>query len=287
MRRFFIENEIGERIDLNAKNGIFLSNPTGLGINDSSEYADIGEGFYKRIEKKQPQGSIPCSLTFMKEAYKKYQEFVNWCEKCTELFLIYRPLEKDYYRKVDIQNLSKSEITLGTWMEVPSAFRCLTPWYLPAPLNLNFTSQAKSVMRYPFRYSKSLVYGSSGAGAYAADIEPLGHVPAALKIEYEGETVDPVISLKGKITGKIYGETRITGQFTESEKLIVSTAYLDSYVKKIDVDGFETDLLNDLDITTEPFFRIPLSEPTTLSIKSNGSLKGKMKAQVLYYFRSV
>jgi len=41
MRKFYIENGLGVRQALNGESGIFLSNPTGLGLSLSPTFADL------------------------------------------------------------------------------------------------------------------------------------------------------------------------------------------------------------------------------------------------------
>ena len=138
MRKFYLENELGERKPLNGEDGIFLTDPAGLGVSYGNSYADLGAGFFRRVEEKLPQGVIPCSLTFMRGAYEKYKDFADWALRAETLYLVYKPLNVAYYRRVELSYLTKTEITSGTWMEIPTAFVCLTPWYTPAPLVLNF-----------------------------------------------------------------------------------------------------------------------------------------------------
>lgn len=287
MRKFYLRNEAGAEVPLNGEERIFFSDPAGLGISYSSAYADIGSGFFKNTEKKLPQTTIPGTLTFMKTAYTRYQEFINWAEAAQELYLIYKPLSEEYWRRVELSYLTKTELSAGTWMQVPAEFTCLTPWYIPSPLNLAFETESENVMTYEFTYDDALIYGSGSAGEYSTMISAKGHVPAALVMEYSGAAVNPVISLTGVVSGKVIGMCRIRGEFSTTDKIILSTQYGDSYVKKISADGTETDLIDAVDITTEPFFRVPLSEPCELNFSDDGALNGTAAAQAFFYYGSV
>lgn len=287
MRKFYLKNETGAEVPLNGEEKIFFSDPSGLGVSYSSSYADIGSGFFKNTEKKYQQGTIPGTLTFMRTAYEKYLEFINWIEAAQELYLIYRPQTTEYWRRVELSYLTKTELTAGTWMQVPAEFICLTPWYIPSPLNLAFESEPDNVMTYDYTYDDNLIYGSGSAGEYSAAITAKGHVPAALLVEYTGVAVDPVISLTGIVSGKVYGECRISGELEATDKLVLSTEYRDSYIKKISADGTETDLLDAIDITAEPFFRVPLEEPCELSFTADSILSGTAAAQAFFYYGSV
>lgn len=288
MRKFYIENELGDRRDLNGKDGIFLSDPAGLGVSYGSSYADLGAGFFRRVEEKQPQGVIPCSLTFMRGAYEKYKNFADWCIRASALFLIYKPFSAEYFRRVELSYLTKTEITAGTWMEVPTAFVCLTPWYLPSPLELNFEDEGGTVMQYEYTYDDALVYGASGAGAYAVQVTAEGHDPAGLRIEYRGQISEPVLTLTGIASGKLYGKLAISAEFAADDVLEVSTEREDSYARKIAADGSVTDLIDKVDISAEaePFFTVPIGEPCILRI-SAASMSGKISAKAYFYYRTV
>lgn len=289
MRKFYIENELGERRSLNGEDGVFLSDPAGLGVSYGSSYAELGDGFFRRIEEKQPQGTIPCSLTFMRGAYQKYKDFADWCIRAKSLFLVYKPFSAEYFRRVELSYLTKTEITSGTWMEVPTAFVCLTPWYLPSPLTLNFEDEGGgTVMQYEYTYDDDLVYGATGAGAYAVQITAQGHDPAALIIRYDGLIVNPVLTLTGVASGTLYGKCTISAEFAAGDALILCTGREDAYARKIAADGTVTDLLDKVDIGSEaePFFTVPLTEPCILQLNSS-AMSGKISAKAFFYYRTV
>ena len=63
--------------------------------------------------------------------------------------------------------------------------------------------------------------------------------------------------------------------------------YENSYVKSIDLLGNETDLLPFVDLTTDPFFKVPLTEDCILNITDADSLSGQVDGRIYYYYRSV
>ena len=66
MRKFYIENGLGSRQSLNGEKGIFLSNPTGLGVNLSPSFADLHKGFFRPISgDSEPQSTIAGDLVFI------------------------------------------------------------------------------------------------------------------------------------------------------------------------------------------------------------------------------
>jgi hypothetical protein len=72
-----------------------------------------------------------------------------------------------------------------------------------------------------------------------------------------------------------------------SDTLKFCSRYEDSYVKRIAADGVETDLLDVLDLSSTPFFHIPVDEPCTVSIEADSAFTGSADLLIFYYYRSV
>ena len=285
-RQFYLENESGERVALNNQTNVFLEHPAGLGLANKIDYAGIGQAFFDSISEMATQDSIVGDIVFTKNSYEKYREFVNWIFRAEKLLLVYSPCgANEFYRRVELSYLTKTELTTGRWLKAPISLACLTPWYAPAPLNLSMTKQSSNSMRYDFRYVPSLIYGSSTAGNMAADIEATGHIPAAMIIKYTGSASNPAVILTG-INGEELGKCEIAGTIAEGETLEVSTAYGDSYVIKKTATGV-VDLLNEIDIAKNPFFKIPLYQPCTIRLTADDVLDGETEAQMFVYYRSV
>ena len=289
MRKFYLENETGNRTGLNGESGIRLSDPAGLGVSYGSTFADLEEGFFIETKQKTPQAAPTGSLYFTSSAYQRYQDFTDWVMAAKKLYLVYAPLNKEYYREVRLSYLTKTELTATKWLEVPMELDCLTPWYLPTPLALNFASDTDTAMRYEYTYDDALVYGERSGGAYSVEIPARGHVPAALRVTYAGAAADIEISLTGLVSGREYGRCKISGDIAATDTLELYTGKRDSYVKKTAANGTETDLLyaGMVDITAEPFFRAPVDEASILALTGVGTLSGAVAAQAYFYYRSV
>lgn len=291
MRNFYLENETGVRWDLNGKTGVRLSNPAGLGVKLNNQYADLENGFFKNIgSKAEPQGSVVADIVFVKKAYETYRSFLNWISAARELVLIYSPYEPlEFHRRVEMQYLTKGELGAGKWLTTPISLSCLTPWYLPTALRISLTKQTETAMRYPFTYNADLRYGTSSIGSYAADIAPDGHLPASLRFAYKGAAKNPVITLTGASSGKSYGKCILNTVLTAEDTIELFSSPRDGYIRKIAADGTETDLIdsNVVDITEDPFLRIPLEESCHLQLTADETLSGSAEVQVYYYYRSV
>lgn len=192
----------------------------------------------------------------------------------------------EFYRKVEIGSLTKTEYDKYGVLRVPVTFKVLTPWYKPAPMDVEYTEESENAFIYDQSiYDENLIYGI-GATDYSVEINPVGHVPAAVKLTFAGSVVNPKILLVGVSTGKLLGECDITGVFSVTDKLEFSSMYQNCYVKKIRKDNSELDLIDSIDITKECFFRVPLTEPCRLIMQGRG-ISGKIRVEIYSYYRAV
>ena len=289
-RKFYLENAAGERMDLNGEARIYLVDPTGLGITVARSYADLGNGFFTPItSQSMPQQQPGGTLVFTgSQPYADYRRFINWTMSSQDLVLVYLSYGSvEYYRKIDVNYMSKGELTRVGWLEVPVSFATRTPWYRAKPTKLTITNTKNKEHRYPYRYTSDLIYGGSSGSTFSAAINSGGHVPAALELQYSGSILNPRITLRGEISGDIYGICQINASISTRETLEFSTLVQNSYVRKRSASGEITDLLHTVDLSYEPFFKIPITEPSVLEMEADTSLSGVATLQVYYYFGSV
>ena len=319
MRKFYLENQNGERIPLNNETGIFLYEPEGLGIEYNHSYGESGSGFFLRVKDGVSQLETSFTLVFepgemlitntgnraiageavagiaivgevpdlvIESPYERYKKFLDWIYTAEELFFIYCPYGQDeYYRRIEIKSIEKTELDKYGSLQPTVSILPMTPWYLPAPININFGEDQTNAMRFTYTYNGDLIYGV-GTRDYTADITAKGHIPSAVKITFRGQVENPVFTLRGSSTRKVYGQCIITGSFGSTDTIEFSTAEQDSYVKKIDGNGDETDLIDSINITTNPFFRVPLSEPCEVTLSGN-SILGRISMLQYVYYRGV
>lgn len=141
--------------------------------------------------------------------------------------------------------------------------------------------------RYDYEYVDELKYGSDSAATLSSTIAAAGHIPGSVELTCYGAISNPTISLTGNISGKTYGVCSLDLTLLASDKLVFSTRYENAYVKKVSAEGVETDLLDALNLSTTPFFHIPVDEPCTISVESDTVFLGYADLLVYYYFRSV
>ena len=316
MRKFYLEDQNGERIPLNNETGIFLYDPEGLGIEYSHDYGESGSGFFMRIKDGVSQLETSFTLVFVpgemlvehdgsraiageaiagvaivgdvppihiESPYERYKKFLDWIYKAEELYFIYKPYgDTEYYKHIEIRSIEKTEYDKYGSLQPKVTIVPLTPWYLPNPIDINFGVSSDNAMRFTYTYTEDLVYAVDSRD-YIAEVVAVGHIPSAIKIVYKGQVINPVFTLRGTKTRKIYGVCSINETFSSLDTIEFSTAEQDSYIKKIDKYGNELDLLDSIDITSNPFFRVPLSEPCDVIFTGDSILGNITMLQYVYY----
>ena len=301
MRLFYLENETGSRTPLNNETGIFLSNPEGLGIEYGGTFADIDNGFFKYASKKYVQKTFSSTLNFMIDPYRLYREFIDWLSISEKLKLVYSPKGTEYYSDVEIVSIDKKEINRLSYLACEFKLKYLTPWYSSSDRVAESISEDHSFIKLSPGYDIS--QGQSGNGSvldgptdvlasgfgerYSLQLTANGHFPSGFKFEYVGAANYPVFILEDFNTGEELGRCSILKNFVDGSVIEFSTAYQDSYIKGKDVLGNEVNLISYVDLSTDPFFRIPLDKDCKFTIRDDGALNGTLKCTIYDYYRSV
>lgn len=132
LRKFWLENETGDAVPLNGEQGIWLVDPTGLGMAGNSSFTDFGHGFFRSVDKnKDPQQTVAGDLYFIdhRNPYVEYKRFADWVVKAEMLYLVYQPTSIQYRRKVLLSSITKEELLTQEVLKCPVAFYGLTPWF--------------------------------------------------------------------------------------------------------------------------------------------------------------
>lgn len=290
IRKLYFQNESGERRGLNGENGVYCTDLAGFGFALESDFADVGHGFFPLEGKSaEAQSDIPFTLVFTKDPYGSYQALLDWLAAAGTITIVYNPTGKqEYYKGVVVNFIQKGELTRVGWLETPCSFLGITPWYLPYPTLLSIRNSGKDERkRYTYRYTDALKYGMDNSAALFATIAGAGHIPAALEVMYYGAIKNPQIKLTGNISGKTFGVCSVAAVLEDADVLKFCSKYEKSYIKKVSAAGLETDLLDVLDLSLIPFFRVPVNEPCTVSIESDDLFSGRAELFVYYYYRSV
>lgn len=290
MRKFYFLNDSGERWPLQGEKGVYLTDPTGLGVSLAQTYADLQNGFFVGVSSaNEPQSAPHATLLFVRPAYATYRQLINWLAAAGSLELVYCPFGSDeFHRRVDVQAISKGELDEHAFLSCELSMLARSPWFKAAAARLEISSETvDESLRYDIVYTDDLIYGEDATSSLSGTLHPNGHVPAAISVTFYGGAASPVISLTGQLTGKLYGACRISDTLAVGETLLFSSDYLDSHVYKLTAQGETVDLLAKIDISGDPFFRLPLTEPCTLTIAAQAAISGAADVEVFYYYRSV
>ena len=290
IRKLYFQNAAGQRWGLNGDRGVYASSLAGFGFTLSPSYADLSRGFFVPVsDEAEPQNTLPFTLHFTRNPYETYETFVNWLAAAGTVTIVYNPTgQREFCRDVSVHFLQKGEKNAVGWLEVPCSFFCNTPWYLPSPTTLDLGAAGKdNRKRYNYRYTKELRYGQNSSATLSGTIAGAGHIPGSLELTYRGAITNPKIRLVGNISGKTYGLCSVTTVLSPSDTLQFSSRYENSYVKRIASGGAETDLLDALDLSSTPFFHIPVDDPCTVAIEADTTFTGSADLLIYYYYRSV
>ena len=290
IRKLYFQNARGERWGLNGDRGCYASNLSGFGIALAPSFADLGRGFFSPVSgEAEPQAPLAFTITFTRNPYETYRQMVNWLASAGTITIIYIPAgSQEFCRDVTINFVEKGELTKVGWLEAPSSFLCTTPWYLPSPTRLSLEGTGiDDSMRYDYEYTENLRYGEDSVASISATIAGGGHIPGALELSFYGAIVNPRIRLTGQISGRTFGICSLALNTEPTDLLKYSSRYGNAYVKKVSAAGIETDLLDVVDLSMEPFLHFPVDEPCILSFEADDSFTGFVDLTTYYYYRSV
>jgi len=284
-RLFYLENEIGDRKELNGAENIWLKNPSGLGINLSGSFADIRKGFFTRISGNiEPQGEIVGDFEFRlsNDPYEDYRDLVDWMAQDYELYFVYNPYgEREFYRTIEINYFTKTEKEFSGLLYINFSFNAITPWYDFTPIapSIDVTEYKTYDFEYNYIYPTALLTQNINVSA-------IGHIPAAYTVGYSGYMVNPSIKIIGNDTGAIFGQCDVTAIISPTDSFSYSSRYGDTHIQKTDSSGTVTNLIENVDISKEVFGRIPLTEICTLTITTENVLTAT-DVEIFDYYRSV
>ena len=115
---------------------------------------------------------------------------------------------KEYYRDVNIQGLSKTQIQTNGIISEPIVFDCLTLWYEENRAIYNTNSEENEI-KWDFIWDSKFVDYSIRKLQYVNN----GHVEAPILIEIEGPVLNPKIELY--VEGELYQTVTLTVNITE------------------------------------------------------------------------
>lgn len=288
MRKFYLQNNFGERLSLVEAGVLWLNHPDGLGMTMDKSYASVLPGFFLETRSDEAQDPITGTLVFrQKNTYEAFIKVADWIFRAQALTLIYCPYgTNEYKRDINIDHIGKSEKTLSSFLECPVIFTPLTPWYDQFSHVFTFSLENSDLFkRYPYRYEYRYA-GSFKPGS--VDFTIGGHYPGSVVIEATGPVVTPVFTLKATFDDTVYGKVDLNSLNVDSgDKLVFSSRVNDPGVWIERGDGTVEDMVDSLELyaDVETFFRVPTNTPVTAILEVDGVVPTSVLLRVMQYYR--
>ena len=191
IRTFTLINEYGQTYALNDVRTGFLMNPAGLGYAINRNYTLFGSEWIKSDDQIE-QTTITGTIVFGSDnPYQRAHEFVEFVMTSSALTLSYQTDAGIYYKDVDINRYSKTEIGAANTLQCEVELTPKTLWYLPNNQIIKLETVAGTGLRFTFKLPNRWMNYTNGTATVVND----GHVPAPFKATIEGAISNPSIIL--------------------------------------------------------------------------------------------
>lgn len=285
VREFKLINEKGQEYSLmDIENHCLLTEPSGLGVSYSSEYEKLGYSFIQSLRTFE-QGQIQAQLNFLNyDNYRNLVEFIENSEALKlEYILPYKTGTKQYYKDIEINFLSKSEIQPNGIMTESITMDCLSLWYEKINLTYNIIKDdVDNLIRWDF------IWDSRFNGSADSEINLInkGHVEAPIELEISGRVINPYIVLS--VEGQEYQRITFNTEIGLYEKLLYGTKENNFYILRQLEDGTTESLfnLNVIDFSNDNVIRIPKNKSCKLQIFAENEISD-IKAMIYIYYKAV
>lgn len=280
VREFKLVNEKGQEYSLmDIKNYCLLTEPNGLGYGYTTEYEQLGNTFISNLRRTE-QGQITGTVNFLNyDNYKKMIDFIEQSESLKFSYKIpFKSGEKEYFKDVQIQNITKTEIQPNSVISESITFDCLSLWY--EEKSTVFTiDQIEDEIRWDFKWDSRFV----GYDSRKLSIVNEGHIEAPILVEIDGSLLNPKIQLF--IEGELYQTVSFTTTIEAYEKLLYGTKENDFYIYKQGTDGTLTNLfdLDVIDFYNDNVIRIPKNRSCEIVLSADNGVANAQITILVYY----
>ncbi len=283
VREFKLVNEKGQSYSMmDIYNYCLLTEPSGLGYGYNAEYEQLGNTFITNLRRME-QGQINGQVNFLN--YDNYKKLIDFIEKSESLKFSYKvPLTngvKEYFKDVQIKDITKTEIQENGVMSESITFDCLSLWYEENKTIYTITAQDNE-MRWDFRWDSKF-------GDYTArklSFINQGHVEAPILVSIDGQVLNPKLELY--VEGQLYQTVEIDTLINQYEKLLYSSKENDFYINRQNTDGTLTSLF-DLDIinfANDNVIRLPKNKSCELLLRADNDIY-HAEVSILVFYKAV
>lgn len=271
VREFKLLNEKGQEYSLmDIRNYCLLTEPEGLGYSYETEYEQLGNTFVSNLRKIE-QGSINGIVNFSN--YDNFKNFIDFIEKSESLKFSYKiPFQngsKEYFKDVNIQSLSKTQIQTNGIISEQITFDCLSLWYEENTINYSVGAQDNEI-RWDFEWDSKFADYDTRSLTYINK----GHVEAPVIISIDGHIINPSISLY--VEGELVQKVDFKVEINEYEKFLYGTKENDFYIRRQKTDGtyeslFNLDVLPDFQ-TVDEVIRLPKNKNCEIKLTADNEI---------------
>lgn len=280
VREFKLINEKGQEYSLmDIKNYCLLTEPSGLGYSYNTEYEQLGSTFITNLRRIE-QGQITGQVNFLN--YENYKKLIDFIEKSESLKFSYKiPLTngvKEYFKDVQIQSITKTEIQPNNVISETIVFDCLSLWYEENRVIYTIEPISNEI-RWNFRWDSRFADYNARNLTFINN----GHIEAPIFVEINGEVVNPKIELY--VEGELYQSVTFTTTIQLYEKFLYGTKENDFYVDRQNTDGTLTSLfrLDVLNINNDNVIRLPKNKNCEIVLTADNEILNAQITILVYY----
>lgn len=211
-RKFYLVNGNGTTQTLtDPKVKVFADNPSGLGFNTAASYLRLGNESlltYQQYSMVQKNFDIKFYEDSIDKMYDQYNKFIKFLT-IKPIYLLYEVNKKVYRMKVNVESLSKGQIShMDGMLTCQISMAPLTFWEDNVANIIEVTKQSLEGKSYELERPYS--YGSLTTDN--VEINSIGTLDAALKITITGAATNPQYNLYDE-NDTLYGSGKIIGQY--------------------------------------------------------------------------
>lgn len=279
IRQFYLENEYGQRWDLNNPATGLLISPDGLGYSMNSSYAAIGCSFIKNYMKEKQQEISGTVVFGTQTPYVVCNQFIMFANAAAELKLIYKTDAGEYYRDVDLVDFEKSEMTEARVLECEVSFRCRGLFY-SNQVDRFVVSRSEGELRWSFTWPARF----NDYTLRKVRINNAGHVPAAFEVELFGYCENPSVTLSQN--GRELYQVKFPTILQQGERILHSSVDGNLYCLRSNANGETENFTAQLDINNTNFFKLPVGD-SQLDFTSDTGATNRTVLTVYRFYRAV
>ena len=251
MAKFYIENEKGDRIDLQDElNYGLYEGMKDIGYSQDASFTRVGD-YYSCDSKNPKQSDIDFDINFFevgeKSVYQKVSDVGDFLVNAERLYYVYVPEEIEYKREVEFVNFSQN--TKEGYLSYSVKLSPLTLFYAENIVALD-VDRTEGEKRYRFRWNASY----NDYANRSVKIKEGNQADIAFDLKIYGYVVNPKISVYKGAT--LIKEITFPVTLQEGEYLKYSSRDLELEIKKVDALGNETNLINEFSLEDDIFFKL-------------------------------